>query len=449
MSGPRALTRLLWRPDVLMLLLPLAWAVLMPLALLEDVAPIRELWSRDPGPAAWQARWRMLVWVMPVLGFTAATVRLELQYATLGWMLPGIRRGLLAGTLLIAVPPAAALAMLVARGGSVAVAATAFAWALFWFAIPGLFMDGALPRLLRWAARLGLIAAAFGTAHFARVAEAWPLAGAAMALLGFGAMLHVQQSARYARRRLFRWSIFATSLDAVRYRDGRAGSGRQWDEPLATVDLRPWLRAAAYESRVRLPVVHLRVAAVAVLMAHLLNLPMMMIIGAASGFAVAGMQLGAGLLYPLGRARRADVAFAGAVLDAATFSVCAAVLAAGLQWLSLPALPWYQDSNPGYSWPVMLGIVFALAPVPQWGVVRRSAAGERLETSLTMSYVWPFIAYAVIAAAAAAAIVRSGLSADPLATAVAIAALAGAVYLGFWLTLRRLFARMDLLRVGG
>lgn len=454
MNATRALPRLLWQPGLL-LLLPLPFvAVAVPLIVAaEGGASALAVWRGDSSDAARTAIWHMTVLIPAVFGLAVAMARLELQHSTFSWMLPGLERNLLAGTAFIAVPLAAILGVLVARAAPAPAVSqwhggVAFAVAVFWFTALSTALDNAFPPAVRWVAFLGFAMAAVRPGSLRQVAEQWPATTAAVVLGCVALALVVQFSKRASRLRVSRWSAHAPDSRTGSYWSART-SRLRWSHNLATERLHSWLRAAAYESSagrghvLRFPGLHLVAAAAFVFLAQLMNDPGLVLIMVGISLSTGRLQLGSTLPYPLSRARRADLAVTGAVIEAGTFAVGMAVMVFALRVQELPALAWFND-EPTLSWLAAIGMAFAWAPVAQLPTIR-SPAGLRLRRDSVVLHLLPFLAY-VVAARASAAVVSDW---TPLGGVAAVLGITVITHLAGWTMVRRYYASADIVNGSG
>ena len=439
MTGARALLPLLRRPGTLWWLFPLFWAFVLALGLVtESGAPLRALWSADSPHQVRAAAWLLVVIVPASLGAGVAFARLELQHALFSWQLPGLRGALLSGSLLIALPLAAALAWLVGRSAPASSAFAAFAVALCSFTAASSVVDVAIPRSLRWLPVTLLAVAAVRPSAFARLIEQSPLAIALPALALSAVMMTLQFSDRSARIRYVRWSAFAPAARAL-YWAGRSESVRAWTRSLATQRLGPWLRAAEYEGsggRFTYPTGHLVMAGPTVLIGHLMSEPVASIaIGAI--FLIHGpIRLASTLLYPLSRARRADLAVMGAFIDAATFVTMMAVVLLAVRMVGLPPIPWFEDIDASLGWPATIAMFFAWSPIMQWGIIRWPDTDSRSVLRQIASFV-PFGLILILS--------ERVLTGQPwLVLAIATVGIGAIARLLFGIAVRRHYARADL-----
>jgi hypothetical protein len=450
MSGACALGRLLWRPMTLWTLFPLFWAVVVPLLVLgEGGSPVSGLWRGVGTEPVRTAAWHLAVLVPAVFGLAASIARLELQHATFSWMLPGVRQRLRTGTVVAALVAAVAVALLVTHTapGDVAVGASlwsAFAVAILCFAALSTAMDAAFPRLVQWTAFLAVAAAAVWPGVVRQLAESWPWLTGLFALGCAALLVAVQFSERSARSRHFRWSAMGGAAPGMRtlyWATRRSAPPRRWSQSLATGRLGPWLRAAAYEGSGRgAPMRVVLMPAVVVLSAHLMGSPPMAATLAGIFLVDGGMAPRSTLPYPLSRARRAKLAAAGAVIEAAAFVLVMSVSALAVHLLHVPVLPWFVDELPARAgWPVVIGLTFAWAPVAQWAAVRWPGDPGNYRDVNIRGFLF-YVPYVLGVALSARALPMH----DPAVTAGMIIGLAVVVRLAWWAAVRRHFATVDL-----
>jgi hypothetical protein len=451
MASGGALLRLLARPVMLWTLLPLGWAIVIPLAIAAEAGgSLSELWTGTASGSVRVAAWHLGVLVPAVIGFAVSIARLELQHAPLSWALPGVSRGLLTGTLVIALPIAAAAALVVARtaapGTSLMAAAAAFSLALFWYVAAGSALDVALPRLLRWLGLLAIFIAAVRPVLLADAVAAAPAVVAAIAAAVSLCVLAVQFSHAAARRRHFRWSSFASHQRAL-YWGTRPRSTLHWAGDLATDRMLPWLRAMAYESSPRggrtLPTVYMLMAGLTALSAHITGSVSQAIVIGGILLSQRSLGLSPGLNYPLSRRQRADLLTVAALGQAAMFTLLVGALFWLIKAAGVPVPMWFLDETTRSAgwWPA-LGLMFAWAPLAQWDLVSRGHLGTAGEVDARrvlfyMGYVIP----AVISA-------RLLDGRDVGVATACVVAIAVTGYTLLWILARRHHARADLVRAG-
>jgi hypothetical protein len=430
-----ALAPLLWRPFTVPLLLPLFWAIAIPLFLLaERGAPVGSLWALEAHPEARLAAWHLVVLVPAAVGLMLASARLELQHATLSWMLPDARRRLLAESLGVAVPLSLALGLMAGHGAAALVLA-GMGVALFWFAAASAAADGAFPRSLRWLVALAFVPIAFRPESVAGLAERAPWAVALMTLASSAWLLRYPFSRSAARLRPFGWSPVGAG-SAREYWAGRREWVGSWSGSLATDRVGPWLRAAGHEARVPLAFWFAAMAALAAGTAYLMDDPGMIPVLAGLAFCFGRLQLASSLLYPLSRRRRGEVAMAGAAAEAAIVTLLAAALVLAAQATEIPAWTRAVDAAPRAGWPVALALMWAWAPVALWPGVRWPPT-ESLRFGRRLPWYFAYVVVATLSADMAPAH-------DPALLAATTAGIGAVTHMGLWLAIRRHFARGDL-----
>jgi hypothetical protein len=438
MSGPGTLLRLLARRHMLWTLFPLFWAVAVPLMVVGGA------------DASSTQLWHVMVLVPAVLGAAVAFARLELQHTTLSWPLPGVRNGLVAGTLAVAVPLAAGCALLAAwtapAGAGTVYFAAAFGVSLFCFAFASGIPDTGIQPSLRWTGLGVLAVAAVRPGLLSALVAAAPWLVTAAAACGAAIMLAVPFSRQAARRRHFRWSAAAPDIRTDLYWRARPSQGARWAGSLSTDNLIPWLRAAAYEGaagrRVPLAAQYLLMAFIAVLAGHLVGHAGQTMIVSGILLVQGRLRLGSGLSYPLSRTQRADLATAGALVEAAVFVALLSLMLMVVRVAAVSVPAWFADDggSAAFGWLPALAMTFAWAPVAQWGpVIWPGPPGSGVD----VRRVFLLLAYAVPAVISARAI--GGLDSAAIAGLAAVLAAAG--YTVFWLAARRHLARADLLHL--
>jgi len=406
MSALYATLRLVWRPLAL-LQLGLVWVVVaFLLQIVPDVSEVvpvlRALWLGAATPGMLAALWVVLVVGPAGAGIILAVNRIDLQHTTASWHLPALRRRLLSGTIVCGLLVAAVPAVLVARNdGTTGATLAAFSVAFAAFGAPGFWLDTAVSRAARVLAALPMLAAIAWPTSMARLAHDSPLLVAALAGALAGWQLYAIRSDRAARLRPFRWSASRQSGSRTLYWSGRKVRPFEWRQSLATNRLLPWLRAAARESETRYPLAHLGAAAVTVLMARLLDLPQTIPLYAGSFLLKSSLQLRMPILYPLSRVRRAQLAYLGTVIDAATYFLFAGVLLYVTALVPLPRLPSVDWESPRpILWVLAWGGSLALAPVAQWHGLGQPT-GDRLTGARLIGFLAWLLGYAFLVVLAA------------------------------------------------
>jgi hypothetical protein len=440
MSALHALPRLLWRPAMLLwLAFPVLPSIAFTMSLLDESGvPVRTLWEGGGGEPALAAAWRLLVLLSAAIGIGVSLARMESEQTTLAWTLPGLRRGLFAGTLLVALIVAAGLAVLVSRSWeSPGLYAAAFGLALSWFALASVVADGAFSLIVRWSGILAILATGYRPLALAELAAAWPWVVGAGGMLAAVALMLVQFSARAARSRIL------TSFDREARYWSRWQVDRSWTGFLATERLFPWMRGAAYESTHGQPLwlIVLFGPVFVVFWAHLANLTSMATMLAAISFSQGRLLLSPALLHPLSRRRRATIAVTGSALHAALFVLSMAALALAVEALGVPPLAWFSEpqSRP-VGWGAVLLMTFAWSPVVLWGPVRWPGFMRMNSNAEAFKGIALMVPYASAAMFSVGALERLG---TPMMF-LAAAATAAVVWGLFALAVRWHYARADL-----
>ena len=427
MKSLRAVLDLVLRPLTLLLL---SFVAIVSATQLQEVGGVSEvmtvlrpLWHGTPTPAMIAAWWQALAIVPAGLGVIVAMNRLNLQHTTQSWHLPGLGRRLLAGTAALAAAVAFPLAVFTSRVAPPSVTIAAFCLAFYAFLVPGLVFDKAVPLAARILLPIPLLAMILRPGASAQMAATYPVPIAALSLTLAAAHLPAIASARMARLRPFRWSVFHAS--GALYWASRRVRRADWRHPLTTERLVPWLRAAAHQSPTRYPLPFLLSASIAVVLARLVDAPAFLPMLAGSIMMTpVGLQLKPRLPYPLSRARRAQLAYAGTITDAAIyFGILAAMLALS-SLLPLPRLPFIdREASRAIAWVLMPGCAFALIPIAQWGGLLWPDAPTKRQGTMHAGLVALFVTY-VLAVAFAAYVIGRAAGDDLPRTLIAIGAAA-------------------------
>lgn len=442
MTRVYALTRLLWRPGMLYVLLPLCWAIAIPVLMLAEAGtPVGALLDGSRAGAVRTARWSLTLLVPAAVGLAVTIARLEVQHAMFSWTLPDLRRRLAASTLLVALLIALGLGLLVGRGDTPWTGVATFSVALLSFAVVGAVLDVALPDALRWTAIAALAVAAFHPGTLADTVDGRPIPVLALSLASAAGLFGLQFSGRAARARRFRWSSVAPGSKTL-YWAVRSGTVRDWRHSLATDRYGPWLRAAAYERSLgrglSSPVWYLVIVGIPVALTHLMSAPAMFPIWAGMLYAHGRLQLASSLPYPLSRNRRARLAALGMEAEAVMFIVFAVPVLLLILVIDVPVIAWFAEPRPTVSWAAVLAMAWALAPVAQWAAARRPALDA--ESRGHAGWFVPFILYFI--AASVSARLTTGLGPYPLAALTIVGGLA--LRAAHWSRLRHYYATADL-----
>jgi hypothetical protein len=322
--------------------------------------------------------------------------------------------------------------------------AAAFGVSLFCFAVASDILDTGLQPPLRWAGLAVLAVAVVRPGLLSALVASAPWFVTAAATCGAAIMLAAPFSRTAARRRHVRWSAAAPDIRTDLYWRARHSHRARWAGSLSTDNLIPWLRAAAYEGaagrRIPLAAQYALMACIAVLAGHLVDHPGQTLIVSGVLLMQGRLRLGSALSYPLSRTQRADLATAGALVEAAGLVALLSLMLLVVRVAALPVPAWFADDggSAAFGWLPALAMTFAWAPVVQWGTVSwpgTPGSGIDLRRFLLL------LAYVVPAGISARAV--AGLN-PAVAVAVAVALAAGG-YTAFWLAARRHLARADLL----
>lgn len=399
----------------------------------------------DGAPESRAVLWRIAFEWPAVIGFTVGAHRAYLQNASVSWMLPAVRRDLLAGTLLAAIPVALLFAVLMARNASLDAAIATFSLALFWFAVPGLIIDFVTPMPVRLVCVGALGWAAVQPAvqpSYVDLMEHQPAAVGLLSLALATGMFWLVQSPHAARLRVIGFArMRANGGPRLLSRLLSAGGDREWSTPLSTERLLPWLRAAAQEMPA--PIGTALVMVFVVAFSRFVADPIWFVVGALMVLPVAHMQLRKEVLYPLSRERRAALAHAGTIASALACSVfMALVLIASTPFGD----PLSDSTRSPLAWYLAPVIVVLFAPLAQWTTVRSpGASGSASLTSMLLGMLPPFLLFFVLAGGSIHFLRHSDRSPESTLPAIAIIASLGiATHVIHWLALPRFFARADL-----
>jgi hypothetical protein len=242
---------------------------------------------------------------------------------------------------------------------------------------------------------LPLIAVVARPGWTAQLGQEHPVLWTAMGLVLVGLQLPAITSARMARVRPFRWSRLRRSGSRAPYWENRKVGRRAWRQSLATRRLLPWLRAAGYESEARYPLAHLGLAALTVLAARPIDIPTVVPVFAGAFLMKSGLQLRMRIAYPLSRGRRAGLAYAGTVVEAATYFLFLGALLYATSLVPLPRLPSVDwESSRAIHWVLVWGCSLALVPIVQWRRIRWPAEEvDRLSGTRLLGFLLRLLAY--------------------------------------------------------
>jgi hypothetical protein len=441
MMPGQALLRLMWRPATLLMLAMLAMAaVLLPLVVLANSAadPLRVLFTDMP--AARAALWRLAVMAPAALGLLVGVFRLELEGFALGRALPGGRLHLLSGTLLFAAVSMLGVFALMSRALPLPESGAAAALAAVWLSVSLLVLHPATPRALRWLLVGGMVALVIAPAPLFRGVEAAPV----LFLVAGGALAGAAWLALHRARHEGDWEM-PWFLERAMLPLGRMAN-ETWTVPLSDARLSRWLSAAAYETGTSFPGTHMRVAAWAAIISHVMQMPVLLTIGVMGYLSDSGMKLSGDLLHPVSRPERARIAFRGSVVDAVTVHVLLAVAMLLLATAGVPAIGWFTEDMKPISLAAVLGFGVALAPLAQFQGICRHARSRSEQPGIAY-YASAFL-YIMSTIIAASVVTRMELPARPLVLAGVIVVTAVTTHGIHRFLLREFFATSDLARAG-
>jgi hypothetical protein len=184
-----------------------------------------------------------------------------------------------------------------------------------------------------------------------------------------------------------------------------------------------------------------------VLVTRLIEQPFMLPILAGSFLIKTGLQLRTRMTYPLSRLRRAELAFAGAAVEAVAYFVSLGVLLYVASLVPVPRLP-SVDWEPSTGWGMLLvwGCSLALAPVAQWRAVRwPDEIRTRAPGPWMLGPIAQLLVYGVMVLAISSFLNRSARVAGDLVTAsMAMGALLLVAQVTFAVAVYAHFTRRDL-----
>jgi len=452
MTSLYATLRLVWRPLTLLQLAVTWMIVAFLLQVVPDVSQVvpvlHALWAGTATPGMVKAFWVVLTIAPAGIGLIVAMARIDLQHTTLAWHLPDARRRLLTGTLACAAAVALVLTPVMTRNAAPGATLAAFTLAAYAFLLPGFVFDVVVPRPARVLMALPFTAMVGWPGSTAALAHQHPFVVGALGAALAGLLLPAIASPGLARLRPFRWSGLRRSSSRSQYWESRKGARRAWGQSLASDRLVPWLRAAAHEAEVRFPLAHVAHAALAVLVTRLIDQPILLPILAGSFLMKSGLQLRTRMAYPLSRLRRAELAYAGAAIEAVTYFVSLGVLLYVTTLVSVPRLP-TVDWEPSTGWDMVLvwGCSIALVPVAQWRALRwPDEIRTRAPGPWMLGPIAQFLVYGALVLVSASVLNRSARVAGDLGTALmAMGALLLVAQVTFAAAVYARFTRSDLL----
>ncbi len=451
-AGP--LLPLFRRPATVVGLAGVAFIALFVLAAFRDprIIPL-ESWAGTDSELMMFVLWLLGMIVPTALGLAFVLARFELEAKPFSWTLPGLRRGLRRGTLMAALPVAAAsgfLAMHAAPAGQAGPMALAGgAIGLLAFLSP-LALDPAFPGLVRWGILPVWLTVAFRPEWVLGRVEGAPWIAAGVALVA--AALLVERTSRPEAARVRHLGLRDWGRPGmeegrlVRWLNG-PGSGafaRRRPEPGAP-RLLPWLRAGAIEGTggsAGAFAVSFAMLGALVLYAHLMSIHAMIPFFAAMYLHSGHLRIGAEILHPISRRRRADLFAAAALAEVVLAAAACAVTLLLIQLLRVPTLPGF-GSEPGMDWMPLLVATLLWAPL-----LHGASLWSPSSTPFSLDFrglgaqlvVW-------IAYGGSSVFITRAVGDLPAATLLAFGLGAFVVgYLVLWRVIRWRYARTDLVR---
>ncbi|WP_310570295.1 hypothetical protein [Gemmatimonas sp.] len=375
-----ALFRLFWRPASFGALFMISLAAMAPFVMFgEQVSAV-------------QSAVHLGLTLPLIVGVLASTAADELLRQPGSWVLPGLRRSLAAGDVLMMLALSAIVGAVSWRAGGVAVAVGVAIIAPFWYAVGGgARLAAKRPKLI---GALGLVVLAMGAAPtmYSRVVTgALPLT-ALVAACATVVLMRARWSPGVVRMRAAVGAPEALlSGSKVVFSRARAMSERgQLDEGLVAT-LAFWVRAAAYEymagGRAAFTVSGVMMAVIT----HLFQTPVPLALMSVSQ---RGLQLGSTMVYPISRRERATILYVCNAIDIALLACCFTVTYVALRAVHAPTVSFMASLAQGV-WPVMLAAAVALAPILQWARVRGPIPPSRAYRFMGYAFAFMFATMAL------------------------------------------------------
>lgn len=440
----RAFFRLLLRPIMLFMLFVLFWAVLGPGLVIGSAHADRalaDLRSGTPSIALLHYALILGITLPAAVGFMAATASLELQYTRLSWMLPGLPRRLTTGIVALMLPAVVAVGWLTGRASTVELGVAGAAISTFWFAAMLHVPDAASEPRRRLLLMGAVIVSLVRPGWYIALVTSQPALVALIALAAAALLLERHVAPGVRRRRMDTPSAFRDMVDATAYyRRFESGTHRIWHTSMVGAPLVAWVRAAAYEHVGGVPWgwAFLISGNIAIGAIAYISSPSVVLITCFS-LALSGIQLRAGILYPLSRRQRARLLFAGNLLDVVLLTTLAGATAGTLALLEVPHM-----RGPGsmpFELPIGMALAFAVGPIAQWARARGPVPPDAM---MRMGRHVIHMVAAWIAALVAMVMLLSERPALDLRTRLAIVALLIVVsQAAHYVRLQRLYAAHD------
>lgn len=372
-----------------------------------------------------------------IVGALASSAADELLRQPGSWVLPGLRRSLAAGEVLVVLVVSAIVGVVAWRAGGASLAAGVASIAPFWYAVGGGARLAAKRPKLVGVLLLVVLAMAAAPAMYTRVITgALPLA-AAVGLGGAVVLMRARWSRGVARTRAATGAPEAlrsgstTVFSRPRARDARG----RIDEGLMPT-LAFWVRAAAYEHMAGGRAAWTVSGVMMAIITHAFQTPVPL---AMMSVSQRGLQLGSTLVYPLSRRERATILFVCNAIDIVVLSACFALTVVALRAVHAPALPHTPSRMQGV-WPVMLAAAVALAPILQWARVRGPIPPSRAYRFMGYAFAFMIATMALGYGAEKVTDAQGGM----MPALVLIGAVGAVVQAVQYVALQRVYARTDL-----
>lgn len=441
MTALYATGRLLWRPAILIALVPLGLVT----ALAFVGVPDPSLGVQEATAAARDTLWQFATMVPAGVGFLISLLIRELQHTLLAWTLPGLSRRLRLGKLVVGGIFAAAVAVASIPFADAQVSLAVFGWSLLTFAIGGAMFDPVLSKVEGRGLGIILAVLAFRPSYAASTMEFLPLLTTPLAILGGLAFLSREFSPALARRRPLAilsptWSV--THSSAQQYWAREANSDAEWQRNLqgSTLD---WIAAGAHETfgarKHGYAIAVLVQISIAIVTSYFTGNLLMAAMFPWILVGMSGLQLSSRFLYPINRRERANLFF----LSTSTETLVAS--AAGLTSVGILGLVGVRNA-PGDEQTIGEVLTFiayfvALSPISHWAKIRGAYTEQASGSAFVSMRFFAFHLTFIILAAGAAVLSRKLL---PEASMWLAAGAFLLLHSAYWVAVHRHFATKDL-----
>lgn len=445
--APTYLLRLFTRWFTLVALLVVAMTLVIPAIFIGDsgfaiLAGERSVDGRDLAAAARQLVLHAGVLVPLVLAAQVSAVAFELQATSVSWTLPGLRRKMLSGHVLLMLVTATIVGVGAALRTDRGTALLAAALVPFWYAV-GASLWEQLQSPRRFALLLPVILVGalrptwytemvtsptlqWGCIVLAVVASGWLLLTKIDPALSRAFGQHV--AVRSALPHVLMFGPLINHEGATV--SGVRGATRR--------SLLQWVHAAVVEHARSIPAALRGRVFVTALVSIFLYLTNSFVVILGITFAQAGLQLSGLFMYPLTRRQRADVQFLCCLVDVAVVTVVVIITFSLLEVMGVDRTRF--NSLISGDWRVHIAAIVAFAPLAQWG----RALGPIASTTSIVKRSVPNALFALVSVLSLVAL-RRVLGNPP--TSVALAYFAGVallVHAAHFAALRYVYARRDL-----